>query len=63
MDSSEFDAASAAWKANKRAIGGGWYEYICQYIHSNGKQCYYGAAKGFVTFCKKHRISGHKKVE
>jgi hypothetical protein len=55
MSLPSFEEASAAWLANKRPIGGGWYEYICQYIHSNGKQCH---KKGSVEFCKKHRISG-----
>lgn len=35
----DFDEASAAWRANKKPIGGGWFAYKCEYIHSNGKQC------------------------
>lgn len=60
MNASDFDEASVAWLSNKRRIGGGWYEYICSYIHSNGKACRYGAMKGSVEFCKKHKISGRK---
>ncbi len=57
-DSIDFDAARTAWLSNKRPIGGGCYEYICQYIHSNGKQCRKGTMKGSSEFCKRHRISG-----
>ena len=35
----DFDAASAAWRANKKKLDGGWFVYVCEYIHSNGKQC------------------------
>ena len=35
----DFDAASTAWRANKKPLGGGWFIYICEYIHSNGKRC------------------------
>jgi hypothetical protein len=58
----DFDAASAAWLANKRRIGGGWYEYVCSYIHTNGKRCNRGVGKGLIEFCKKHRISGRKRT-
>jgi hypothetical protein len=34
-----FDAASAAWRENKIAIGGGSFAYKCAYKHSNGKMC------------------------
>jgi hypothetical protein len=56
----DFDAAQAAWRANKRSIGGGTFEYVCQYIHSNGKPCRLAAC--VFRFCKKHRISGPKKT-
>lgn len=35
----DFDAASIAWRANKKKMGNGWFAYKCQYTHSNGKQC------------------------
>lgn len=57
-DPIDFDAAQAAWRANKRPIGGGAFEYVCQYVHSNGKPC--RAAAFVFRFCKKHRISGPK---
>ncbi len=57
----DFDAASAAWLLNKRKFGGS-YEYICQYIHSNGKKCGKGVSRGGYSFCKKHGISGPRKA-
>ncbi len=39
MDAEEFDIASRAWRANKIALGGGWFAYRCAYIHSDGKEC------------------------
>lgn len=39
MESIDFDAASAAWWANKKKLGGGMCAYRCQYIHSDGKLC------------------------
>ena len=35
----DFDEASRAWRANKVAIGRGWFAYRCQYIHTNGRRC------------------------
>ena len=35
----DFDAASAAWRANKRHLGNGMFAYTCAYIHSDGKPC------------------------
>ena len=35
----DFDAASAAWRENKKPLGGGWFAYRCQYIHTDGKRC------------------------
>lgn len=35
----DFDEASKLWRQNKKYIGGGNFVYICNYIHSNGKQC------------------------
>lgn len=49
----DFDAAQAAWRANKRHIGGGAFEYVCHYIHSNGKPC--RSAALVFRFCKKRQ--------
>ncbi len=35
----DFDVASVAWRANKKKLDGGWFVYVCAYVHSNGKQC------------------------
>jgi hypothetical protein len=35
----DFDDASVCWRANKKYLGGGQFSYICNYIHSNNKQC------------------------
>ena len=35
----DFDEASKEWMKNKRKLTNGRYEYICNYIHTNGKQC------------------------
>jgi hypothetical protein len=35
----DFDAASKAWRSNKKHRGKGYFLYICNYIHSNGKRC------------------------
>lgn len=35
----DFDAASMAWRANKKYLGNGMFAYCCAYIHSNGKPC------------------------
>ena len=35
----DFDAASTAWRANKRHVGFGVFVYRCAYVHSSGKLC------------------------
>lgn len=35
----DFDEASKAWRSNKKHIGNGMFQYICEYIHSDGKKC------------------------
>ena len=35
----DFDDASKCWRANKKYKGNGYFVYICNYIHSNGKRC------------------------
>lgn len=37
----DFDEASREWRKNKRALPNGNFEYICNYIHTNGKRCRY----------------------
>lgn len=34
-----FDEASKEWMKNKKKLKDGYFEYTCNYIHSNGKQC------------------------
>lgn len=34
-----FDEASVEWMKNKKKSKNGQYEYICNYIHTNKKQC------------------------
>jgi hypothetical protein len=38
-DPIDFDAASRAWRANKKHLGRGVFVYTCAYVHSNGKPC------------------------
>ena len=35
----DFDEASRAWKSNKKSIGNGQYQYVCEYISKTGKKC------------------------
>jgi hypothetical protein len=35
----DFDDASNEWRKNKKQQPNGRFEYICNYIHTNGKQC------------------------
>ena len=35
----DFDAASSAWKANKKYIGNGSYKYVCIAITKKNIQC------------------------
>ena len=35
----DFDDASKNWMKNKKKKENGRYEYVCNYIHTNGKQC------------------------
>ena len=39
MTDIDFDYASKCWRENKKYKGNGYFEYICNYIHSNGKRC------------------------
>ena len=49
----DFDAASAAWKANKKSIGNGSYKYVCSIIGNNNKICS-GKCLAGENYCKKH---------
>jgi hypothetical protein len=51
----DFDDSSAAWKANKKSIGGGSYKYICQHRNKNNKKCKRNPIPG-CEFCSKHNI-------
>lgn len=61
----DFDEASKEWRKNKKKCKNGCFKYICNYIHSNGKQCrrtilasetpnYYVCGFGGCTFVDKY---------
>lgn len=50
----DFDAASEAWKSNKKYIGNGTYEYICEYITKKGTNCKRSVKHG-LHFCCIHK--------
>jgi hypothetical protein len=35
----DFEQSSIEWRKNKKYKGNGYFVYVCNYIHSNGKQC------------------------
>ena len=35
----DFDEASLEWRKNKKKFENGRFEYICNYFHTNKKQC------------------------
>ena len=39
MDPIDFDAASAAWRANKKVLANGMFAYKCVHVHSTGRPC------------------------
>ena len=49
----DFDAASAAWKANKVPQGNGTYTYKCCATLRNGENCSHKALHN-CDFCKRH---------
>lgn len=49
----DFDAASEAWKANKRSIGNGSYKYICIKRGKNNNCCNSKCLPG-KDYCKVH---------
>ncbi len=49
----DFDAASEAWKANKRSIGNGSYKYVCCKKGKNNAKCIAKCLPG-EHYCKTH---------
>lgn len=50
----DFDGASAAWKANKKATINGCYKYICLQKTRNGNDCKRESLPG-CDCCKVHK--------
>jgi hypothetical protein len=49
----DFDAASEAWKANKKYIGNGSYKYVCAKRGKNNNYCIAKCLPG-EDYCKTH---------
>jgi hypothetical protein len=49
----DFDAASEAWKANKKSIGNGSYKYVCTKRSKNNKFCISKCLPG-EDYCRNH---------
>lgn len=49
----DFDAASEAWKANKKSIGNGSYKYVCAKIGKNNNCCIAKCLPG-EDYCRTH---------
>lgn len=49
----DFDAASEAWKANKRSIGNGSYRYVCCKKGKNNNTCIAKCLPG-EDYCRTH---------
>lgn len=49
----DFDDASKQWRANKRRLANGCYEYVCMGITKKGKQCV-KRSYGYGDYCKMH---------
>ena len=49
----DFDAASTAWKLNKKSSGNGCYKYVCVKVKKNGHQCKNDSLKN-CEHCKFH---------
>jgi hypothetical protein len=54
----DFDAASVAWRSNKKSIGNGQYKYICT-VEKDGKTCGKSCYKD-LFYCWQHRNIGTK---
>ena len=49
----DFDAASEAWKANKKSIGNGSYKYVCAKRGKNNNCCIAKCLPG-EDYCRVH---------
>jgi hypothetical protein len=49
----DFDAASEAWRANKKSIGNGSYKYLCAKVSKNNNCCANKCLHG-EDYCKTH---------
>ena len=49
----DFDYASKCWKENKKYIGNGCYNYVCQGVTKKGKKCNRKAISNEI-YCKIH---------
>ena len=49
----DFDAASEAWRSNKKSVGNGCYKYICT-VEKNGIKCGKTCYKQ-LEYCWQHR--------
>ena len=49
----DFDAASEAWKENKRSIGNGSYRYVCAKRGINNNMCISKCLDGEI-YCRTH---------
>ena len=70
MDPIDFDAASAAWRANKKVLANGMFAYKCVHVYSTGRPCNnrtesemnghreWTKSKEVYNYCKKHRSKG-----
>lgn len=49
----DFDAASEAWRANKKTFGNGSYKYVCAKIDKNNNCCISKCLHG-EDYCRTH---------
>lgn len=49
----DFDYASKCWKENKKYVGNGCYNYVCQGVTKKGKKCIRNALSNEI-YCKIH---------
>ena len=50
----DFDEASSCWKANKKSLGNGTYQYICCATSKTGTKCRRHCI-ACLDFCRWHR--------
>jgi len=70
MEAIDFDAASAAWRANKKVLLSGMFAYKCMHVYSTGRPCNnrtesemtghreWTKSKESYKYCKKHKSKG-----